>query len=102
MHYDGGSNLLEIIMVALFVWLSAISAILSAVFWIASTLVVVKHVDRYDADGDPVGSLSDGSGNDLVLTARRQSRVGATAAICAACAAAFHAIALILGATILK
>ncbi len=83
-------------MIALFVGMSAAFGIGSAVFWIASTLVTVKHVQRFDVDGVPIGSLMDENGNDLVLTARRQARVGAIAAICAAGAAGCHAVALIL------
>jgi len=75
--------------------LSGAVGLVSAGLWIWSALAHVPYEARKNADGTPIGVLSDGK-TDFIRTAQKQSRISAFAAIAAACAAALQAWSLFL------
>lgn len=73
--------------------LSAVAAVVSAVLWLLSAVAKVPYEDRYRPDGTPIGTISDGV-LDLILTAKKQARLSACAAVAASMAATLQAISL--------
>jgi hypothetical protein len=83
--------LLKTVVVAL----SGGAGVISAGLWIWSALAHVPYEDRTNADGSPIGVLSDGK-TDFIRTWNKQSRLSAWAAVAASCAAGLQAISLFL------
>ncbi|WP_085614935.1 MULTISPECIES: hypothetical protein [unclassified Pseudomonas] len=79
----------------LLVGVSAVTGIASAVLWVFSANARVPYKDRYNDDGSPIGTISDGK-TDFILTAARQGRFNAWAAGAASVTAALQAIVILL------
>ena len=75
--------------------LSASAAIASALLWLLSATAHVPYKKRFNSDGTPVGTISDGK-TDFILTAKRQGFFNALAAGAAAVTAALQAWVLFL------
>ena len=75
--------------------LSGTAGVISAGLWIWSARTHVPYEPRTDADGSPIGVLSDGK-TDFIRTWNKQSHLSAWAAIAASCAAGLQALSLFL------
>lgn len=76
-------------------WLSAFAAIVSAVLWLMSATARVPYKARFNGDGSPIGTISDGK-TDFILTGAKQGRLNAFAAGAAAVTAALQAWVILL------
>jgi hypothetical protein len=82
-------------MKAILTGLSAIAAIASAILWLMSATARVPYKDRFNPDGSPIGTISDGK-TDFILTAAKQGKLNAWAAGAAAVTAALQAWVILL------
>jgi hypothetical protein len=73
-------------------WITVFSSLISAVFWIVSSLVSAKPNQTPDANGWSGGSIQDSDGNDVVATLFQQSKWNKRAAFFAGLAAMSQAI----------
>ncbi len=79
------------------IWASSITGVASAVLWMLSATARVPYKDRYNDDGSPIGTISDGK-TDFILTAEKQGRLNAWAAGAASATAGLQALLILMGA----